>query len=47
MFRYLSPNRDGSLISNEERQAMRGGSNGQSPLGTRTARSPRGTGGSH
>jgi hypothetical protein len=46
IFRYLSPNKDGSFVSDEDRQRVRGGSNGQSPFGTVAGRPPRSTGGS-
>lgn len=44
-FVLLSPNKDGSVVSDEDRRNVRGGSNGQSPFGTKTARSPRSTAG--
>lgn len=46
MFRIMSPNKDGSFVSNEDRQRVRGGTDGQSPFGTVAARPPRSTGGS-
>lgn len=46
MFRYLSPNKDGSFVSDEDRQRVRGGTDGTSPFGTVAGRPPRSTGGS-
>lgn len=46
-FVLLSPNKDGSFVSNEDRENVRGGSNGQSPFGTKTARPPRTTAGTN
>ncbi|KAJ5328463.1 hypothetical protein N7452_008853 [Penicillium brevicompactum] len=43
-FTLLSPNKDGSVVSDEDRQNIRGGSNG-TPFGTKTARPPRTTAG--
>jgi hypothetical protein len=44
-FVLLSPNKDGSVISDADRRNVRGGSDGTSPFGTKTARSPRSTAG--
>ena len=45
MFKFLSPDKTGSVVSDEERRQVRGGSTGQSPFGTVSARPPRSTSG--